>query len=123
MKYTESTDGIHWHNKSIQCMEFKNEDEHGFGRPYVWKEVDKYKMLYSIRTYSRGYYIGYAESEDGVHWERKDDEAGIELSKSGWDSVNLSYPYLYKYRDKVYMFYNGNGCGKSGFGYAQLVEG
>lgn len=123
MKYIESMDGIHWNNKSIQCMEFKNKDEHGFGRPYVWKEKGHYKMLYSIRTYSRGYYIGYAESEDGIHWERKDSEAGIKLSETGWDSVNLSYPYVYHYKDKTYMFYNGNGCGKSGFGYAELVEG
>lgn len=123
MKYTESVDGLQWNTKSIQCMEFKNDDEHGFGRPYVWKEKSQYKMLYSVRTYSRGYYIGYAESKDGIHWERMDDQAGIELSQSGWDSVNLSYPYIYKYKDKVYMFYNGNGCGKSGFGYAELVEG
>lgn len=122
MKYIESCDGIQWHSKSVQCIKFKNDDEHGFGRPFVWKEDNLYKMLYSIRTYSRGYYIGYAESNNGVDWNRKDDEAGIDLSESGWDSVNLSYPYIYKYMDKIYLFYNGNGCGKSGFGYAQFVE-
>ena len=79
-------------------------------------------MLYSIRTYSRGYYIGYAESCDGIHWIRKDEEAGIELSESGWDGQNLSYPYVYVYKDKTYLFYNGNGCGKTGFGYAELVK-
>ena len=122
MKYTESEDGINWHNPSIQCLEYASPDEHGFGRPYVWKEEQTYKMYYSIRTYSRGYYIGYAESKNGITWDRKDAEAGIGLSQSGWDDTNLSYPYICKHKDKVYMFYNGNGCGKTGFGYAELVQ-
>ena len=122
MKYTESDDGIHWMRKPIQCMQYKNDDEHGFGRPFVWKEKMKYKMLYSIRTYSRGYYIGYAESQNGIDWIRKDQLAGIDLGNDSWDDTNLSYPYLYEYKEKTYMFYNGNGCGKTGFGYAELVE-
>lgn len=121
MKTTESNDGIHWNNESIVCLQYKNDDEHGFGRPFVWKEQDKYKMYYSIRTYSRGYYIGYAESDDGIHWDRQDSKAGIELSQTGWDSENLSYPYLINAAGGGhYMLYNGNGCGKSGFGYAEL---
>lgn len=122
MKYTESSDGIHWNNDSIQCMSYKNEDEHGFGRPFVWRDGKILKMYYSIRTYSRGYYIGYAESEDGISWERKDEEAGITLGTNSWDDTNLSYPYIYNYSGHTYMFYNGNGCGKTGFGYAELVE-
>lgn len=122
MKYTESEDGIHWNNPSIQCMDYKNEDEHGFGRPFVWKDKDLYKMYYSIRTYSRGYYIGYAESKDGINWIRKDECAGIDLGKSSWDDTNMSYPFLFQYKEHTYMFYNGNGCGKTGFGYAELKE-
>lgn len=122
MKYTESSDGIHWNNDSIVCMEYQNEDEHGFGRPFVWKEKDMYRMMYSIRTYSRGYYIGYAESEDGIKWNRRDELAGISLGPEEWDSLNLSYPYILNYKEKTYMFYNGNGCGKTGFGYAELVK-
>lgn len=122
MKYMESNDGIHWPEESVVCMKFKNSDEHGFGRPFVWKEDNIYKMMYSIRTYSRGYYIGYAESEDGVSWIRKDEEAGIDLSESGWDDSNLSYPYICQYKDKTYLFYNGNDCGKTGFGYAECCR-
>lgn len=122
MKYMESLDGIHWDTETVECMRFQNNDEHGFGRPYVWKDDGIYKMMYSVRTYSRGYYIGYAESKDGIKWIRKDKEAGIELSDFGWDSENLSYPYIYSYKDQTYLFYNGNGCGKTGFGYAELVQ-
>ena len=122
MMYTESDDGVHWNNEATQCMEYSNDDEHGFGRPHVWKEDSVYKMIYSIRTYSRGYYLGYAESQDGIHWARKDREVGISLSETGWDSENISYGYRFVYKNKTYLFYNGNGCGKTGFGYAELVE-
>lgn len=120
MKYTESEDGIHWNGVPSICIEYKNKDEHGFGRPYVWRENGMFRMLYSIRTYSRGYYIGYAESQDGIVWDRKDDLAGISLGPEEWDDTNLSYPYLFRYNGHTFMFYNGNGCGKSGFGYAEL---
>ncbi len=122
MKTVRSHDGVNWHSNPIQCLEYKNEDEHGFGRPFVWKDANIYKMYYSIRTYSRGYYIGYAESDDGINWTRLDDQAGISPSDTGWDSENISYPFLFKHEDKTYMFYNGNGCGKTGFGFAELVE-
>ena len=122
MKYTESDDGIHWNQQPIQCMKYANEDEHGFGRPFVWRDGDNLKMYYSIRTYSRGYYIGYAESKDGINWERKDNLAGIDLGENSWDDTNLSYPFIYTYGENTYMFYNGNGCGKTGFGYAELIN-
>ena len=121
MRYICSKDGIHWDQNSQICMSFKNADEHGFGRPYVWKAETGYKMLFSIRTYSRGYYIGYAESDDGINWIRKDELAGIQISKTGWDSVNISYPAVIQHKEKMYLFYNGNGCGKTGFGYAELI--
>jgi len=122
MRYIESLDGINWLGSGKICMEFEDEDEHGFGRPYVWKESGLYKMLYSVRTYSRGYYLGYAESSDGITWDRRDNEIGIDISASGWDGINQSYPYLVNYKEKVYMLYNGNQCGKTGFGYAELVQ-
>lgn len=122
MRYIESEDGIHWPGEGTVCMRYANSDEHGFGRPHVWKEGGRYRMLYSIRTISRGYYIGYAESDDGINWSRKDAEAGIDLSPEGWDSINQCYTHLFRHKGKTYMFYNGNGMGKSGFGYAELAE-
>ncbi len=121
MRYTHSDDGINWNYSSEVCMHFDNEDEHGFGRPCVWYEDGTYKMLYSIRTYSRGYFIGYAESIDETNWIRKDKLAGISVSTAGWDSENISYPVMLANKDKKYLFFNGNGCGRTGFGYAVLV--
>ncbi len=119
MKYIESKDGLSWDNKTVtSCLEFNNNDEHGFGRPFVFVEDNTYKMYYSIRTLSRGYHIGYAESHDGKQWNRMDDLAGISTSSSGWDALNVSYPAITEYGDKRIMLYNGNACGETGFGYA-----
>lgn len=89
MKTADSKDGIHW-SEPVQCLEYKNDDEHGFGRPFVWKEKGEYKMYYSIRTYSRGYYIGYAESDNGISWDRQDEKAQVMSGPISWKMVNKS---------------------------------
>ena len=75
-------------------------------------------MWYSYR--GEYYKIGYAESKDGINWTRKDDEAGIDISKEGWDSEMICYPFVFNHGDQKYMLYNGNGYGRSGVGLAML---
>ncbi|MEP5069850.1 MAG: hypothetical protein ABJQ96_04225, partial [Crocinitomicaceae bacterium] len=65
---------------------------------------------------------GYAESLDGIEWERKDREVGIDVSEAGWDSEMVCFPSVIKVKDKTFMFYNGNNNGKTGFGVAELIE-
>ena len=118
IKYAESKDGINWDRRGVVCIDFKSKDEYAIARPCVLKEDGIYKMWYS---YSSGSYrIGYAESKDGIRWERKDDEVGIDVSESGWDSEIICYPCVFKHKGKKYMLYNGNGYGKTGCGYAIL---
>lgn len=118
IKYAESDDAIHWQRKGIIALNFKNDSEYAMSRPYVLKENGLYRMWYSYRGVS--YRIGYAESEDGIDWTRKDDEAGIDVSESGWDSEMIEYPYLFENKGLHYMLYNGNSYGQSGIGLAVL---
>jgi predicted GH43/DUF377 family glycosyl hydrolase len=120
LRYMESTCEHEWADKGIVCMDFAYKDEYGFGRPWVIKEDNIYKMWYSIRTISKGYRIGYAESKDGVNWIRKDNEAGIDVSKEGWDSEMICFSAVVNINGRRYMFYNGNDFGKTGFGVAVL---
>lgn len=120
MKYLESRDGVHWGEEGYVCFE-PHKDEHGFGRPYVFYEQGLYKMFYSIRSLSRGYRLGYAESSNGKDWIRKDHEMGLDISDQGWDSEAVCYCARFAYRGKTYLFYNGNNYGETGFGYAELV--
>ena len=69
-------------------------------------------------NFENTYRIGYAESQNGIDWDRMDEKAGIDLSLEGWDSEMISYPNVIKKENQLLMFYNGNGFGKSGFGYA-----
>lgn len=118
IKYAESEDGIHWRRDGVVCIDFKSPDEYAISRPCVLKDHKTYKMWYSYR--GKAYRIGYAESNDGIHWERKDDEVGIDVSKSGWDSEMIEYAHVFDHKGQRYMLYNGNGYGKTGFGLAIL---
>jgi len=122
IRYIESKDGINFGKEGMVCIGIEGEDEHRVGRPYVIKDGRIYRMFYSIGTESKVFRLGYAESRDGINWVRKDEEIGIDVSESGWDSQMTAYPSLVKYKDKVYMFYNGNNMGQTGFGYAVLEE-
>ncbi len=124
VKYAESTDGIHWNRTGQVCVGY-DEFTDAIGRPTVYKENGIYKMYFSYRNsvnyrtdVSQSYRIGYAESKDGLTWERQDDKAGIERSVDGWDSLMMDYCHIVQNKDQLVMFYNGNGFGASGFGYA-----
>ncbi|MGB6464516.1 MAG: hypothetical protein WBF38_09885 [Nitrosotalea sp.] len=119
IKYAESKDGINWKRNGVVSIDFKNKSEWAISRPSIIKESKNYNMWYSYRENSN-YRIGYAESKDGINWKRKDDEAGIDVSKSGWDSEMIEYPFVFVHKGKKYMLYNGNNYGKTGFGYATL---
>jgi predicted GH43/DUF377 family glycosyl hydrolase len=122
IRYLTSPDGINWGPEGSVCIDYQNDDEHAFGKPFIYEDGELQRMFYSIRTRSKGYRLGYAESRDGINWERKDDQVGIDVSESGWDSEMIAYSCIVRHKDKVYMFYNGNNLGESGFGYAELVR-
>ena len=120
VKYAESEDGINWKREGKVCIDFKTEDEYAIARPWVIKEDGIYKMWFSYR--GERYRIGYAESEDGIDWERKDEQVGIDLAASGWDSEMIACTCVFEHKGSTYMLYNGNNCGKTGIGYAIMEK-
>ena len=42
-------------------------------------------------------------------------------SASGWDSEMVNYPNVFTVDGEVYMLYQGNGMGRTGFGLARLA--
>lgn len=124
--YAKSYDGIHWDiPEHSTCI--KGEDE-AIAQPCVLKMDSCYHMWYSRRGIDdyrtnkmNSYRIGYAKSEDGVHWDRMDEVVGIDVSDYGWDSEMIEYPYVIKEGHNLLMFYNGNGFGQSGIGCASAV--
>lgn len=120
IKYAESSDGIEWKRRGIVCIDYQSPGEHAIARPCIVKDANNYKMWYAYR--GETYRIGYAESQDGIGWTRKDDEAGIAVSTSGWDSEMIAYPFVFDHDGTRYMLYNGNGYGKTGIGLAVYAE-
>lgn len=92
--------------------------EYRIGRPRVYKCNDGYVMYYTKGTVQGGYFPGKAISQDGLKWQRKDEEFELSLSNEGWDSLHLCYPAFITWRDREYVFYNGNNMGVEGFGVA-----
>jgi hypothetical protein len=120
LRYLESHDGLEWGPQGEACLTPRG-DEIGFGRPFVLERGNGgLQMWYSIRTRKNRYRIGYAESPDGLSWERRDDRAGIDASESGWDSEMVALASLQETRYGTYLFYNGNNFGETGFGAALL---
>ena len=130
VKYAESDDGINWNKTGLVCIDYDTEAE-AIGRPTVLFENGKYKMWFSYRKISNyrsdkqsSYRIGYAESADGINWTKKNQKSKIDISQNdNWDCEMITYSHVIlneKLDNNLTMFYNGNGFGKSGFGYAVL---
>lgn len=121
IKYSESKDGITWVRNGEISVDYKDFTESRVSRASVIKE-DVYKMWFCSAVGDAGYRMGYAESADGIKFDRKE-SVGIDVSPSGWDSEMICYPFVFTHKGKKHMFYCGNSYGKTGFGHAILEEG
>lgn len=116
LKTAESVDGIHWSKISEVAIDFIHENEFAIARPSVVYHNGLFKMWF---CYKGEYYrIGYAESADGVSWIRKDNDSSIEHKKTQWANKEVCYPNIFQFENRLYMLYNGNSYGKTGFGLA-----
>ena len=102
------------------CIGIENEGEYAFSRPVVMHDRDRWRMWYSYR--GEHYRIGYAESRDGVQWQRRDEAVGLTTSESGWDAMSIEYPWVFDQAGQRYMLYNGDRYGRTGFGIAILEQ-
>jgi predicted GH43/DUF377 family glycosyl hydrolase len=123
IRHAISDDGINW-KKTGQIVVKENYYKEAVARPAILYNESSYHMWFcyrgseDFRDGSDGYRIGYASSSNLIDWKREDELAGISISESGWDSKMLAYPNVVEVDGKPLMFYNGNGFGTSGFGYA-----
>lgn len=128
IKHAHSRDGIDWSRDNRRVFRPRRTPE-ATHRPTVMRLGGDYHMWFchrgieGFRGGPNAYRIGYASSSDLSKWKRDDSRSGLELSDTGWDSRMNAYPYIVRSGDRVYLFYNGNGFGASGFGYAILDEG
>ena len=115
-------DGINWNREGKVAIDYKDDFEYAISVPRIIKDKECYRMWFSSRATKNEptYRIRYAESLDGIHWNRQADPVGISPSACGWDSEMVCYPFVFDHGVNRYMLYNGNGYGKTGFGLAIL---
>ena len=133
IKTATSLDAINFSDRGTLTIKPNSKFE-CLARPSVIQLQDdqnraKLAMYFSKRDFrnfrtnpKRNYRAGYAESFDGLHWDRLDEDISIVPSTLNldFDSEAIAYPYVIDVGDKYYRFYNGSGFGRTGFGYAWL---
>ena len=123
LKHAVSPDGIVWPTETESTLRLSENDEHGFGRPWIFHNGDSYELHYSIRRASLGAYrLGVAFSKDTTAWERRDSELGLDVGPEEHDNAAIMYSALVAAHGKVYCFYNGNNFGEQGFAVAVREE-
>ena len=127
--YAESDDGVTWRREGRPLLT-RHHDREATARPSVVPAAGGgYDMYFTyrgsddFRDGADAYRIGYAYSEDGRAWTRDDGRCGIGVAPGdAWDSTMLTYPSVVDVAAGRYLFYNGNGFGRTGIGVARWVR-
>lgn len=82
-------------------------------KPHVHFDGGVFRMWYTSRGYGAGtapgdYRICYAESLDGVHWERYPRNPVVTPSSAGWDHTMVEYAEVVRDEDRYHMYYCGD---------------
>lgn len=121
MRRLASRDGLSWPSRGEPVLE-PAAGELGFSRPWLHALPDgTAAMWHAIRTPDR-YRIGHATADGQGGWTRRDDDAGLAGAPGEWDGGMQCYPALHQAGDATFMFYNGDGYGRTGLGLAVLEQ-
>ncbi len=126
IKIATSDNLIDWTPLNVTAIGLA-EDEGGISKASVLQLNGQYFMWYAVRKSAdyrenpqNSYRIKCATSSDLIHWE-KTELLGLDINQSpSWEDQMVEYPHVFEFKDQIYMFYNGNGFGDTGFGYAIL---
>lgn len=122
IRYAESSDPASFPDAGEVLLQTSG-NEYRLGRPYFYKRSNSdFYLFYGYSSERAPYKLGFARSSDMKTWKRSDGDIGLSLPDSGWDSEMMAYPSVVTVSGKTYLFYNGNGYGREGFGLAELQE-
>ena len=120
-----SQDGIHWQRRGAVMLRDPDRDYENVAvaTPVVHQNQDgSYRMWFSaIGTRWGAYSLGYAESEDGIHWRRGahyGDDLQLGPVGASWERQMVEYPTVIREGSRLRLFYCGNGYGAAGIGTA-----
>lgn len=116
IKVADSSDGFRWARDGSIALGLTAPREHVIVRPSVIRIGELYLMTFATRGVR--YTLGAAWSRDGLHWERIDEIMKLDRTTPGWDFDMVCYPSLFWHRERLWLAYNGNAYGGTGFGLA-----
>lgn len=127
VKIAISDDGVNWvRNGDVALSIDSTNGIDAIGRPYVYKAGPLYYMFHSDRMAKdyrhdrkSAYSIRLSSSLDGNTW--SSEELTIQGLEADWCSLMNEYASYIKCGEKELLFFNGNGFGKTGFGYAERI--
>lgn len=127
--HATSHDGVSWQKEGSRIIPDRLGADECQALPTVIEFGNRRHMFFCYRhatdfrtNKDRAYRLGYAFSDDQEHWVRDDENIGIDVSPTGWDSDMICYPHVLEMDGEVYLMYNGNEFGRYGFGVAQLEK-
>lgn len=126
--YARSKDGLVWNREEMPVLvPDKAWENIAVSHPHVIWEEDQgiYKMWYSGGRQHEADAIGYAESRDGIHWEKCSENPVLTPSAENyWEMGKVLAPYVMKKEGYYYMFYQGmDGDLIAGLGVARSKDG
>lgn len=86
-------------------------------RPCIIKDGEGYRAWISVK--GEGYVIRSAFSSDLSNWHWSEDEFGLEPSGLNGEISEVCYSHVVDVMNSRFMFYNGDGFGKTGIGIAK----
>lgn len=122
IKTAHSGDGLHWTKSRQTAIALGDLDTNIARACVIPSDGAVLRAWYPyVRRSLNQYRIGYAESRDrGRRFERMDDSPWADVRVSGdeqaWDGLAVTYPHVFAHDERLYLLYNGNQFGKTGFG-------
>ena len=125
MAYSEN--GINWTRFEKDLIPDRIGEDEAQACPDIIELNGKYHMFFCYRygldfrsNPLRSYRVGYANSTDLLNWKRDDSQIDLDVTPGSWDAEMIAYPHVIELDGQIYMFYGGNGNGRTGFGLAKL---
>ncbi len=126
LRTIESKNPHVWTHSKPENVLHANEPNTAYTSANLVEIDDQTYMWYCKRSISdfrnnpkNSYTIECMKQNEQYKWESLNKrDFGLSTSNEGWDSQMVAYPYIIKIRDRLCLFYNGNGFGRSGIGLA-----
>jgi predicted GH43/DUF377 family glycosyl hydrolase len=124
--HAESADGVGWSNPQVvlapdAALAWQKDD---VNRPHVLMVGGRWYMWYTGQNHERHTSaLGFATSEDGLHWERVGDEPVLEAA-GGWEKSSVMCPHVQHEDGRFRMWYSGGEIYEpDAIGYAESADG